>query len=211
MCEDVGASCIVALSVCVLAVLSWNSNLFYFFIIYQKRGPGVNVCLGAFWRKLEYSWISACCGNFMCKERVVKRVFHTFYLSNVLDSLLLCLGQNMHPCIPLCPSFFHPSPPLFLLQQGTDERSKVSPVEEAAFCRSHASASLHTYTHTQNTPYPRREHETQLGAITGAVHAHTHIYTWTHPQPFSWWESSRVTLSHLWPFLRPSQSSSAHT
>ncbi|KAM7389442.1 hypothetical protein PAMP_023423 [Pampus punctatissimus] len=28
---------------------------------------------------------------------------------------------------------------------GTDERSKVSPVEEAVFCRSHASTSLHTH------------------------------------------------------------------
>lgn len=44
------------------------------------------------------------------------------------------------------PFFFHHTPPLSQ-QQGTDERSKVSPVEETAFCRSHARPSLHASIH----------------------------------------------------------------
>lgn len=49
----------------------------------------------------------------------------------------------------------------------------MSPAEEAAFCRSHASASLHTY--TRRIPYIPAGYggETQLGAITGALQAHT--------------------------------------
>ncbi len=89
-----------------------------------------------------------------CKDRVIKRAFNMFCLSHLLSVNSCVLGKV---CIPayFCPSFFHLAPPLSLLQQGTDERSKVSPVEEAAFCRSHASASLHTHTHTHSSPYPR--------------------------------------------------------
>ncbi|KAK2903876.1 hypothetical protein Q8A73_010533 [Channa argus] len=56
-------------------------------------------------------------------------------------------------------------PSSFSLQQGTDERSKVSPVEEAAFCRSHASALLHSHT----VHHLLGERRTQLGAITVPV------------------------------------------
>lgn len=50
---------------------------------------------------------------------------HTFPNPSFSITLLLCLS----------------------CQQGTDERSKVSPVEETAFGRSHASASLHASIH----------------------------------------------------------------
>lgn len=111
--------------------------------------------------------------TFLYAKTVIKGDFNMFYFSRLLVGLLMCFGQNMYPCIPLCPSFFHLTPPLSFLQQGTDERSKVSPVEEAAFCRSHASASLHTYTHRIHYIPVGYGGETQLGAITGALQAHT--------------------------------------
>ncbi|KAF3693642.1 hypothetical protein EXN66_Car009318 [Channa argus] len=52
-----------------------------------------------------------------------------------------------------------------VLLHGTDERSKVSPVEEAAFCRSHASALLHSHT----VHHLLGERRTQLGAITDTL------------------------------------------
>lgn len=94
-------------------------------------------------------------------------------------------------------------------QQGTDERSKVSHVEEAAFCRSHARASLHTHTHTRihHIPWVLSLSWEPLQVLS----KHAQISTWTQPQPRSWWASSRVALGHLWPSLCPYQSSSAQT
>lgn len=55
-------------------------------------------------------------------------------------------------------------------KRGTDERSKVSPVEETAFCRTHARASLHAPKHKI-----QGGGEAQLAAITGAVQVSTHL------------------------------------
>ena len=74
--------------------------------------------------------------------------FLTCSTCHIFRSVYCCvLGKE---CIHayLCVPPFSIAPLLSLPQQGTDERSKVSPVEEAAFCRSHASDSLHTHTHT---------------------------------------------------------------
>lgn len=103
------------------------------------------------------------------------------------------LGQGCVPAYLPVPPFFHSTPPLPLLQQGTDERSKVSPVEEAAFCRSHASASLHTYS--------RRFHRIPAGGGPNSAgshyrccpNAHTQISINAHFEPCSWWEWHSAT------------------
>lgn len=74
-------------------------------------------------------------------------------------------------------------------QQGTDERSKVSPVEETAFCRSHARTSLHAPIHEN-----QGGGEAQLAAITGAVQVRTHL------RPA---ELMRAALSDLLPLCVP--------
>ena len=94
------------------------------------------------------------------------------------------LKYASHP-MSLRPSSFRCASPLSLRQRGTDEGSKVSPVEEVAFCRSHASASLHAHTHVQTHRVQHvlgeeRERKgrggvSQLGAITGAVSKHTQV------------------------------------
>lgn len=73
---------------------------------------------------------------------------HSFSNSSFSMTLLLCLTWK----------------------RGTDERSKVSPVEETAFCRTHARASLHTPKHKI-----QGGGEAQLAAITGAVQVNTHL------------------------------------
>lgn len=112
--------------------------------------------------------VLCCCLSFKCKERVI-----------LTCSLSLFRAKDASPHTSLSLLFFHSTPPLPLLQQGTDERSKVSPVEEAAFCRSHASASLHTYSHRIHR-IPAGGGQIQLGAITGAAQTHTHKYLQMH-------------------------------
>lgn len=84
---------------------------------------------------------NCCCGSTHTQTEVLlKELFLSLY------TLITFLSFYSHPSMHLhVPLFFHHTPPLFPLQQGTDERSKVSPVKEAAFCRSHASPSLHTH------------------------------------------------------------------
>lgn len=146
-----------------------------FYILPKKRGLIVNVCLEYNLEEAGTFLIFEITGNRSCGSCwVIKRDFNTVYLSPVLVSLLMCFGQSMHPCIPPCPSFF-PSYPSSV-SPPTGNRWEVKGVT----CRGSgllplACQSLITHIHTHNSAYPRGGGETQLGAITGAVRAHTQI------------------------------------
>lgn len=117
-----------------------------------------DVCLEHALEKAENSWnILDFLHALMSNGRANKRVFNLFYASHSSACFTaVFFGKECIPAyFPVTPfsialPFSFPPP---ALQQGTDERSKVSPVEEAAFCRSHASASLHTHTH-RICPHP---------------------------------------------------------
>lgn len=134
------------------------------------------------------------------ERKVIKRVLNLLWLSNNFFCVILylCFDCNMHP-------------PLHSLSPPTGNRWEVKGVT----CGGSGLLPLacqRLITHAAHRIPGGSIGEggtSQLGAITGAVRAHTHTHVSMHEhisihEPCSWWELSRVTLSHLWPFLCPS-------
>lgn len=153
------------------------------------------VCFGEGWNITAFCHVAltAC----MHRQKGIKRVF------NMLDCPISCHSIDVlwlksappHACLSLLFPFY-PSP----FSPPTGNRWEVKGVTcGGSGLLPLACQCLITHTHTFH--HILGERPIQLGAITGVIQAHTNISTWTHQQPCSWCESSRVTLNHLWPFL----------
>lgn len=174
MTEDVGTS-----SNC-WKLLKLKLLLFIFYILPKNKAYS-QFSLSMLWRKLEYSWILECSGNvaayvvdvLICKDRVIKGDFNMFYFSrfgwfiDVFWAKYVSLHTSLSLLFPSYPSsVFPPTGNRWEVKGVTCKGSGLLPLA----CQ---RLITHTYTHRIHYIPVGYGGETQLGAITGALQAHT--------------------------------------